>query len=109
MKISNLLEADFIREMEYPNWLAKLVLVPKKCRKLRVCVEYTNLNGVCPNDSFSLPRVNQLVDAIVGHGMLSFPDAFSKYHQILMHPPDLEKIAFISPQGLYHYNEMHLA
>ena len=44
-----------------------------------------------------LPRIDQIVDASVGHGMLSFLDAFSGYHQIPMDPPDAEKIAFITP------------
>ena len=36
--------------------------------------------------------------------MLSFLDTFSGYHQIPMHPPDVEKMAFITPHGLYYYN-----
>ena len=38
--------------------------------------------------------------------MLSFLDAFSGYHQIPMHPPDVEKTAFITPYGLFCYNVM---
>ena len=38
--------------------------------------------------------------------MLSFLDAFSRYHQIPMHPPDAEKISFITPHGLYCFNVM---
>ena len=41
-----------------------------------------------------------------GHVMLSFLDAFSSYHQIPMHPPDVEKMTFITPHGLYNYNVM---
>ena len=42
----------------------------------------------------------------MGHDMLSFLDAFSGYHQIHMHPPDVEKTSFITPHGLYCYNVM---
>ena len=38
--------------------------------------------------------------------MLSFLDTFSGYHQLLMHPPDVEKETFITPHGLYCYNVM---
>ena len=69
-------------------------------------MDYTDLNDVCPKDSFPLPRIDQIVDASAGHGMLSFMDAFSGYHQIPMHPPDAEKTSFITPQGLYCYNVM---
>ena len=69
-------------------------------------MDYTNLNDSCPKDSFPLPRIDQIVDASARQGMLSFLDAFSGYHQIPMHPPDEEKISFITPHGLYCYNVM---
>ena len=80
--------------MKYPEWLANVVVVPKKGNKWRVCVDYTDLNDVYPKDSFPLPRIDQIVDALAGHGMLSFLDAFSGYHQIPMHPPNAEKNVF---------------
>ena len=81
-EIDKLLEAGFIREVSYPDWLANVVVVPKKEGKWRVCVDYTNLNNACPKDSFPLPRIDQIVDSTAGQGMLSFLDAFSGYHQI---------------------------
>ena len=70
-------------------------------------MDYTDLNDACPKDSFPLPRIDQIMDASAGHGMLSFLDAFSRYHQIPMHSPDAEKTSFITPHGLYCYNVMH--
>ena len=78
-EVDNLLHNGFIRAVKYPEWLANVVVVPKKGNKLRVCVDYTNLNDVCPKDSFPLPRIDQIVDA-VGHEMLSFLDDLSRYH-----------------------------
>ena len=69
-------------------------------------MDYTDLNDTCPKDSFPLPRIDQIVDASAWHGMLSFLDAFSGYHKILMHPSDVEKTSFITPHGLYCYNVM---
>ena len=69
-------------------------------------MDYTNLNDACPKDSFSLPRIDQIVDASAGHGVLSFLDAFSGCHQIPMHPSDIEKTSFITPHGLFYYNVM---
>ena len=95
--MDNLLKVGFIKEVKYSEWLANMVVVPKKGGKWRVCVDYTDLNDVCPKDSFPLPRIDQIVDASTGHGMLSFLDAFLGYHQIPMHPPDAEKTSFITP------------
>ncbi|RVW38633.1 Transposon Ty3-I Gag-Pol polyprotein [Vitis vinifera] len=105
-EVDKLLEAGFIREVDYPDWLANVVVVPKKEGKWRVCVDYTNLNNACPKDSFPLPRIDQIVDSTAGQGMLSFLDAFSGYHQIPMSPTDEEKTAFITPHGLYCYRVM---
>ena len=80
------------------------MVVPKKGGKWRVCVDYTDLNDACPKDSFPLPRIDQIVDALAGHGMLSFLDAFSGYHQIPMYLSDAEKTSFI--HGLFCYNVM---
>ena len=92
--------------VKYPEWLANVVVVPKKGNNWRVCVDYTDLNDTCPKDSFPLPCIDQIVDALVGHGMLSLLDAFSSYHQIPMHPPDAEKTSFITPHRLYCYSVM---
>ena len=105
-EVDNLLHNGFIRAVKYPEWLANVVVVPKKGNKWRVCVDYTDLNDPCPKDNFPLPRIYQIVDASTGHGMLSFLDDFSGYHQIPMHPPDSEKTSFITPHGLYCYNVM---
>ena len=61
-----------------------MVVVLKKYGKWWVYVDYTNLNDACPKDSFPLPQIDQIVNATVGNGMLSFLDFSSKYHQIPM-------------------------
>ena len=105
-EVDNLLEVGFITEVKYPEWLANVVVVPKKGGKWRVCVDYTDLNDACPKDSFPLPCIDQIVDSSAGHGKLSFLDAFSGYYQIPMCPPDVEKTSFITPHGLFYYNLM---
>ena len=106
MEVDNRLEMGFIREIKYPKWLTNVVVVPKKGKKLRVCVNYTDLNEAYMKDSFPLPQIDQIVDVSTGHGMLSFLDAYSGYHQIPMHLSDAEKTTFITLQGLFCYNVM---
>ena len=57
-EIVKLLVAEFIREGEYLDWLANVVVVSKKRRKWRVCINYTNLNDAYPKDNFPLPQIN---------------------------------------------------
>jgi hypothetical protein len=46
-EIARLLDASFIKEVYHLNWLANPVLVPKKNKDWRMCVNYTNLNKAC--------------------------------------------------------------
>ncbi|XP_074352154.1 uncharacterized protein LOC141691320 [Apium graveolens] len=50
-EVEKLLEAKFIEEIEYPDWLANVVVVKKSNRKWRMYVDYTDLNKACPNGS----------------------------------------------------------
>ena len=70
------------------------------------CVDFTDLNKACPKDSYPLPRINQLVDSIASHQLLSFMDVFSSYNQIKMDEADQEKTSFITSQGLFCYKVM---
>ena len=105
-EVDNLLRVSFIKELKYPEWLTNVVVVPKKGGEWRVCVDYTDLNEACLKDGFPLLRIDQIFDATVGHGILLFLDAFSRYQQIPMHRPDIEKTTFITPHGLYCYDVM---
>ncbi|XP_059436758.1 uncharacterized protein LOC132169816 [Corylus avellana] len=105
-EVEKLLKARFIEEVYYPDWLANVVLVKKSNGKWRMCVDFTDLNKACPKDSFTLPRIDALVDSTAGYGLLSFMDAFSGYNQIYMHPEDYEKTAFITDRDLYCYKVM---
>ena len=100
------MKAGFIKEIKYPEWLANVVVVPKKVGKCGVCVDYTDLNDACPKHIFPLPLIDQIVDVSAGHGMLSFLDAFLRYHQIPIYLPDAEKTTFITPHGPICYNVM---
>ena len=53
-----------------------------------MCVDFTDLNKFCPKDSFPLPRIDQLMDSIAVHKLLTFMDAFLRYNQIKMAKED---------------------
>ena len=105
-EVGKLLQAGAIREVEYPEWLANVVLVKKTNGKWRLCIDFTDINKACPKDSFPLPRIDLIIDATAGHELLSFMDAFSGYNQISMDPSDQEKTSFVTAQGTYCYRVM---
>ena len=105
-EVQKLLEAEFIRECQYPEWISNVVLVKKPNGTWRMCVDFTDLNKACPKDSYLLPKIDKLVDAMVRHALLSFMDAFFRYRQITLCLNDQEKTVFIMDRGLYCYKMM---
>ncbi|XP_022552509.2 uncharacterized protein LOC106358498 [Brassica napus] len=105
-EVKSLLGAGFICEVQYPEWIANVVVVKKKNGKWRVCINFMDLNKSCPKDPFLLPHIDKLVDATTGHQLMSFMDAFSGYNHILMHPEDQEKTSFMTSRGIYCYKVM---
>ena len=43
-EVGKLLQAEAIKEMEYPEWLANIVLVKKANGKWRLCIDFTDIN-----------------------------------------------------------------
>ncbi|KAK4410120.1 Transposon Ty3-G Gag-Pol polyprotein [Sesamum angolense] len=92
-EVDKMLQAGYIRPVQYPEWLANVVLVPKLNGKWRLCIDFTDSNKVCPKDPFPLPRIDILVDSTSGCEMLSFLDAYQGYNQIPLAPEDQKKRA----------------
>ena len=95
-EVQKLTTAQFIWEVYYLDWLVNVVMVKKANGKWRIYVDFTDLNKACPNDSYHLPCIDQLVDSTAGHQLLSFMDAFSRYNQIKLDEADQEKTSFIT-------------
>ena len=51
-EVNKLLTANFIREVNYLEWLANIIIVKKANKKWRMCVDFLDLNNACPKDSF---------------------------------------------------------
>ncbi|XP_016191765.1 uncharacterized protein LOC107632612 [Arachis ipaensis] len=101
-----LLNADFIKEIRFTTWLSNVVMVRKNSGKWRMCVDFTNLNKACPKDAYPLSCIDKLVDNASGYKSLTFMDAYSSYNQILMHPEDQSKTAFITEHENFCYKVM---
>ncbi|GKV13815.1 hypothetical protein SLEP1_g24790 [Rubroshorea leprosula] len=100
-EIQKLLQAGFIKRVEYSEWVSNLVLVKKPNGKWRMCIDFTNLNDACPKDPHPLPNVEKLVERAAGHERMSFLDASSGYHQVQLLLDDQEKMAFYAGDAIY--------
>ena len=105
-EVKKQLDAGFLKVAKYPQWVANIVLVPKKDGKVRMCVDYRDLNRVSPKDNFPLTHIDTLVDNTAKHSLFSFIDEFSGYNQIRMAPEDMEKTTFLTMWGTFCYKVM---
>jgi hypothetical protein len=55
-EVEKQLKAGFLSTVTYSDWVANIVLVPKKDGKVRMCVDYRDLNLASPKDNFPLPH-----------------------------------------------------
>lgn len=76
------LEVGFLEVTDYLEWLANIILVPKKDGKVRTCVAYRHLNRANPKDDFLLSHIDVPVDNAVGNSLFSFMDGSIGYNQI---------------------------
>ena len=75
----------------------------KKKGKLRICIDFRNLNNATPKDEYPMPIVDMLIDSASGHRILSFLDRYSGYNQIYIAEEHVLKTAFRCPSTLGTY------
>ena len=87
-EVKKLLEVGFIEVSNYPEWIENVVPILKKNGKVRVYVDFSDLNQATLNNNFPLPHIDVLVDHMVGNHLFSYMDGFSRYNQIKMAEED---------------------
>ncbi|XP_050220389.1 uncharacterized protein LOC126670652 [Mercurialis annua] len=98
--IEKLCKAGLIRPAKYSNWLANVVPVVKKNGKLRICIDFRDINEVTPKDIYVTPIADTLIDATANHSFLSFMYCFARYNQIIVAKDDISKTAFRCPGAI---------
>jgi len=102
-QLKELLEKQFIRPSVSP-WGAPVLLVKKKDGSMRFCVDYRQLNKVTIKNRYPLPRIDDLMDQLVGAEVFSKIDLRSGYHQIKVKAEDISKTAFRTRYVHYEYS-----
>lgn len=104
--ISKLLKQNVIRKSTSP-YAAPVVLVRKKDKSLRLCVDYRQLNANTVKDAYPLPRIDEALEAISNSKYFSSIDLAKGYYQVAIDDADIPKTAFrVGTGGLYEYLRM---
>lgn len=104
-QLKDLLERKFVRPSVSP-WGALVLLVKKKDGSMRLCIDYRQLNKVTIKNRYPLPRIDDLMDRLVGARIFNKIDLRSGYHQIKVKDEDIQKTAFRTRYGHYEYTVM---
>lgn len=104
-QLEDLLDKKFIRPSVSP-WGAPVLLVKKKDGSMRLCIDYRQLNKVTIKNRYPLPRIDDLMDQLVGARVFSKIDLRSGYHQIKVKDKDIQKTAFRTRYGHYEFSLM---
>ncbi|GBG75094.1 hypothetical protein CBR_g19607 [Chara braunii] len=104
-QIDEMIDKGWIKPSE-SEFGAPVLFMPKKGRKLRMCIDYRGLNRITRKNAYPLPRINDLLDAAGGCKIFSKIDLKSGYHQIEVDPADQHKTVFKTRDGLYEFTVM---
>lgn len=104
-ELDDMLKKGVIEEMESP-WAFPVVLIPKKDKNIRLCVDYRRLNAITTTDTYPLPRIDDLLHSAKTTPYMSTLDLRSGYWQIKISERDKLKTAFTTPFGIYVFNRM---
>ena len=96
-EIQKLLKSKIIIPLRYSKWIANLVVVTKKNGDIRLRVYFRNLNKCSKKDNYPLPKIEHLLQRVLGASVMSFLDGFYRYNQVVVHLYDQENTAFTTP------------
>jgi hypothetical protein len=105
-EVKNILDAKIIVPLRYFERVANLVPVRKKNGEIRICMDFRNINKSCLKDNYPLPKMDHVLEKVVGDNIMSMIDGFTGYNQIAVHEDDKEKTVFTTPSGTFMYDKM---
>jgi hypothetical protein len=100
-EVKKLFDAKIIIPLRYFERVANLVLVRKNNGEIRICVDFGNLNRSPKKDIYPLPKMEHILQRVIGSARMSMIDGFLGYNHISILPEDRDKTTFTTPWGTF--------
>lgn len=100
------MDNKIIAPLRHLELVAKLVPVWKRNGDIRLCVDFIKLNRWSLKDNYPLPKMDHILQKVVGASRISMMDEFFGYNQILVYEEDKKKVSFTMPWGMFMYDKM---
>ena len=100
-EIEKMHDARIIVPIRFSEWISNLVSVRKKTGEIRLCIDFRNLNRASLKENYPLPKMDHILQRVVGSRRISLLDGFSGYNQVLVFPSDQIKTAFSTLWGTF--------
>lgn len=78
--MKKLFEEKIIVALRHSSWLANVVPVRKKNGEIKICIDFRNLNRVSLKGNYPVPKMEHILQKVVGSQRMSIPDGFSRYN-----------------------------
>ena len=103
--IDDLLKRHIIKESCSP-YASPIVLVAKKNKEMRLCIDYRNLNKITVRDNYPLPLIEDLIDRLKGKKYFSILDLKGGFHHVTVAEDSVQYTSFVTPLGQYEFIKM---
>jgi len=105
---------EYIQINEKRQWIrdsfadrgSPIMFIKKKDGKLRLCVDYRELNDITKKDRYPLPLIGEALDRLQGANFFTKLDIKDAYHNIRIREGDEWKTTFTTKLGTFEYQVM---
>jgi len=87
-EVNRLYKLGIVVPIRFLDWISNLVPVRKKIGEIRLCIDFRNLNKVSLKDNYPLPKMDHILQRVVGASRMSLLDGYSGYNQVSVHEDD---------------------
>lgn len=103
--IKDLLQRGIIRESN-SSYASPIVLIQKKNKETRLCIDYRQLNRITAKDNYPLPLIEDHLEGLRGKRYFSVLDLRGGFHHVKISFDSIKYTSFVTPFGQYEYLKM---